>query len=130
MAGCDTLKYLTHFVITVCHISNKITLPQFVIQNMSKKPAKLNCHTLQLDNYNHMYPSSYNKEQNRSYLHFHKTYGHHTWQTSELSLGTTINKVTWPCDYVATWSHVANKKRYISTSMRPMRLPNLTSWRL
>ena len=26
----------------------------------------------------------------------------------------------WPCNYVATWSHVINKKRYISTSPKDM----------
>ena len=54
-----------------------------------------------------MYPSSYIKDSNRSYLHFHKTYGHRTWQT-------------WPYNHVITWSHVTNKKRYISTSTRTM----------
>ena len=54
-----------------------------------------------------MYPSSYIKDKNRSYLHFQKTYGHHTWQT-------------WPFGHVATWSHVNNKKRYIFTSTRAM----------
>ena len=33
--------------------------------------------------------------------------GHHTWQT-------------WPFGYMATWSHVTNKKRDISTSTRAM----------
>ena len=41
-------------------------------------------------------------------------YGHRTWQTGQLS------KVMWPCDHVATWSHVTNKKRYISTSPNAM----------
>ena len=54
-----------------------------------------------------MYPSSYIKDKNRSYLHFQKTYGHHTWQT-------------WLFGHVALWSHVNNKKRYISKSTRPM----------
>ena len=54
-----------------------------------------------------MYRFSYIKDYNRSYLHFHKTYGHHTWQTSSY-------------DHMATWSHVTNKKQYISTSTRPM----------
>ena len=67
-----------------------------------------------------MYPSSYIKDENISYLHFHKTYGHHIWQTGQLSWGTTTSKVTWPCDHVATWSHVTNKKRYISTSPKAM----------
>ena len=34
-------------------------------------------------------------------------YGHHTWQT-------------WPSGHVATWGHVTNKKRYVSTSTRAM----------
>ena len=34
-------------------------------------------------------------------------YGHHTWQT-------------WPFGHMASWSHVTNKKRYISASTRPM----------
>ena len=34
-------------------------------------------------------------------------YGHRTWQT-------------WPSGHVATWGHVTNKKRYISTSTRAM----------
>ena len=42
-----------------------------------------------------------------SYLHFRKTYGHHTWQT-------------WPFDQVVTWSYINNKKQNISTSMRHM----------
>ena len=46
-------------------------------------------------------------------------HGHHTWQT-ELSWGMTPSKVTWPCVHVTTWSHVTNKKRYISTSPRAM----------
>ena len=67
-----------------------------------------------------MYPSFYIKDWNRSYLHFHKNYGHHTWQIGELSWLTTTNKATWLWDYVATLSHVTNKKQYISTSSRPM----------
>ena len=63
-----------------------------------------------------MYPSSYIKDENISYLHFHKTYGHHIWQTGELSWGSTTSKVTWTYDHVATWSHVTNRKQYISTS--------------
>ena len=36
-----------------------------------------------------------------SYLHFHKTYGQHTWQTGELSWGTQPAKlrdpaIAWP----------------------------------
>ena len=46
--------------------------------------------------------------------------GHHTWQTGELSWGTTTSKVTWPCDHVVTWSQVANKKQYISTFSKAM----------
>ena len=64
--------------------------------------------------------SSCIKYQNRSYLHFQKTYGNHTWLTDELSWWTATSKVTWPCDHVATWSHVTNKKRHISTSPRPL----------
>ena len=67
-----------------------------------------------------MYPSSSIKDWNRSYLNFHKTYSYNTWQTGELSLGTTSSKVTWPCNHVATWSHVNNKKPCISTFMRPV----------
>ena len=63
-----------------------------------------------------MYPSSYIKDENISYLHFHKIYGHHIWQTGELSWGSTTSKVTWTYDHVATWSHVTNRKQYISTS--------------
>ena len=55
-----------------------------------------------------------------TYLHFHKTCDHHIWQTGQLSWGTTTSKVTWPCDHVATWSHVTNKKRYICTSLKAM----------
>ena len=61
-----------------------------------------------------MYPSSYIKDKNRSYLHFQKTYGHHTWQT-------------WPFGHVASWSHVTNKKRYISASTS-LWLRKLTRW--
>ena len=50
----------------------------------------------------------------------HKTYGHHTLQTGELRWGATTSKVTWPCSHVATWSHMTNKKRYISTSPKDM----------
>ena len=39
---------------------------------------------------------------------FHKTYDHRTWQTGELTRGTTTSKVTWPWDHVVTWSHVTN----------------------
>ena len=67
-----------------------------------------------------MYPSSYTKHYNRSYFHFHKTYGYRTWQTGELRWGTTTSKVTWPCDQEAIWSRVTNKKRYISTFQRSM----------
>ena len=67
-----------------------------------------------------MYPSSYIEDENISYLHFHKTYGHHTRQTAELSWGITTTKITWPCDHMATWNHVTNEKRYISTSPKAM----------
>ena len=45
---------------------------------------------------------------------------HHTWQTGELSWGATTSKVTWPCDHLATWSHVLSEKRHISTFARTM----------
>ena len=46
--------------------------------------------------------------------------GHCTRQTGELSSRNTTSKVTGPCDHVATWSHVTNKKWYISTSPKAM----------
>ena len=35
-------------------------------------------------------------------------------------LVTTTSKVTWPYDHVTAWSHLTNKKRFISTLLRPM----------
>ena len=64
-----------------------------VIQNMSKKPTKLSCHTLQLEN--HIYLSI-----PRLYSYFLKTYDHQTWQADEFRWMTTTNKVTWFFDLV------------------------------
>ena len=61
-----------------------------------------------------MYPSSYIKDYNRSYLHFHKTYDHHIWQIGELIWGTATSKVTWSCDHLATLSHLTNISIYIN----------------
>ena len=51
------------------------------------------------------------------YLLFRNTYGHQTWQSSNLQWANTTFKVTWPFYYVITWQI---QKTYICSSTIPM----------
>ena len=85
-------------------------MAHFVIQNTSRKPAKLNCHTLQLDN--NIYPSSYIKTDHIS--------------TSTRFMVTLLGRL----DPMITWSHEVTWliKSEISPLPRGPWLPNLTRW--
>ena len=54
------------------------------------------------------------------YLDFSKVYGYQNWQDGVFSWEAVIYKMTWLFDHMVIWRHVTNKKRYISTSIKPV----------
>ena len=54
------------------------------------------------------------------YLNFSKAYGYQNWQDGVFSWEAVIYKMTWLFDHMVIWGHVTNKKRYISTSIKPV----------
>ena len=53
------------------------------------------------------------------YLHYHSGYSHQTWQISDLSWGTSNNKVNY-FDQIVLQSHVTNNNHYFSITRVPM----------